>query len=142
MATTGQTYTVRAYPAADSTQALGSHVLSGSCPNRRLEARGISVLPLVVRTEEQECVGLLRDISQTGLFFYCSLSPRVGSEVEVLIRPSAADPSVAVRCRCRVVRIEASVPGAATGVGVAIEEYLGEAAQAEAAIADSMGMSS
>jgi len=95
------------------------------------------VLPVVVRAEEQENVGLLRDISQTGMFFYCSLSPSVGSQVEVVIRPSLADPSVAVRCRCRVVRVEPSLPGAATGVAVAIQEYLGEEAQAECAVADS-----
>ncbi len=141
MATTGHTYTVQAYPAADSVEAPPSGVLYGSNPNRRLEARGICVLPLAVQTGERECVGLLRDISQTGMFFYCSLRPAVGSEVEVVIRPSVEDSRVAVRCRCRVVRTETSVPGAAIGVGVAIQEYLGEEAQAEAAVADSTIMS-
>ena len=140
MATTGQTYTVNAYPVAESTVVRRNGVLFGSYPNQRLEPRGIAVLPVAVRAHGQECVGLLRDISQTGMFFYCSLSPAVGSDIEVVIRPSVADTSVAVRCRCRVVRIEATLPGAATGVGVAIEEYLGEGAQAEAAVADSTVM--
>jgi hypothetical protein len=133
MATTGQTFTVHAYPVADSTVVRRNGVLYGNYPNERLEPRGLVVLPVVVRAEAEECVGLLRDISQTGMFFYCSLSPAVGSDIEVLIRPSVADPSVAVRCRCKVVRVETNLPGAATGVGVAIGEYLGEATQAEAA---------
>lgn len=140
MATTGQTYTVHAYPVKNSTEVRRNGVLLGSCPNQRLEPRDIAVLPVVVRAEGQECVGLLRDISPTGMFFYCSLSPAVGSDIEVVVRPSVADSSVAVHCRCRVVRIEARLPGAATGVGVAIEEYLGEGADAEAAIADSTVM--
>jgi hypothetical protein len=142
MATTGQTYTVQNYPVTDSTVVRRNGVLNGSYPNQRLEARGLAVLPVVVRAEGQESVGLLRDISQTGMFFYCSLSPEVGSDIEVVIRPSVADADVAVRCRCRVVRAEASLPGAATGVGVAIEEYLGDAGQAECAMADSTVMSS
>ena len=133
MATTGQTFTVHAYPVADTTEVRRNGVLYGSYPNQRLEPRGLAVLPVVVRAQAEECVGLLRDISQTGMFFYCSLSPAVGSDIEVVIRPSVADPSVAVRCRCKVVRVEANLRGAATGVGVAIEEYLGEGAQAEAA---------
>lgn len=137
MATSGQIYTVDTYPVSDSTVVRRNDVLYGSCPNQRLEPRGLAVLPVVVRAEEQENVGLLRDISQTGMFFYCSLSPAVGSQIEVVIRPSLADPSVAVRCRCRVVRVEPSLPGAATGIAVAIQEYLGEEAQAECAVADS-----
>lgn len=93
-------------------------------------------MPAVIRADGRENVGLLRDISQTGMFFYCSLRPAVGSTIEVLLRPSAADPMVLVRCRCRVVRIEPGAAGAATGIGVAIEEYLGEAAQAEADAAE------
>ncbi len=141
MATTGQTYRVQAYPSTDSTEVRRNGVLYDGYPNRRLELRGICVLSLKVRTGERENVGLLRDISQTGMFFYCSLNPAVGSQIEVTIRPSMADSRIVVRCRCRVVRIEASVPGAATGVGVAIQEYIGEEAQAEAAIADSTVMS-
>ena len=98
-------------------------------------------MPAVIRAGGQDNVGLLRDISQTGLFFYSSLSPAVGSQVEVLLRPSAADSTVVVRCRCRVVRTEPSAAGAATGVGVAIEEYLGEAAQAEADMVEERGLS-
>ena len=142
MATTGQTYSVQAYPATDATEVRGKGVLYDGYPNRRLEPRGICVLSLKVQTAEHESVGLLRDISQTGMFFYCRLSPAVGSEIEVTIRPSVADSRIVVRCRCRVVRIEASVPGAATGVGVEIQEYLGEEEQAEAAVTDCAEFSS
>jgi hypothetical protein len=126
MATSGQTYTPGSYPVSESEIVRRNGVLHGTYPNQRLEERGLAVLPVVVRREADESVGLLRDISQTGMFFYSSLKLAVGSEIEVVIRPTAADPSVTVRCRCRVVRIENSVPGAATGAGVAIEEYLSE----------------
>lgn len=136
MATSEQIRTIPAYPGSDSIEVRRTGVLQGTYPNQRLEARGLAVLPVVVRAETQEVVGLLRDISQTGMFFYCNLTSEVGSEIEVLIRPSVADSSVVVRCRCRVVRVEPSLPGAATGIAVAIQEYLGEAAQAECAVAD------
>lgn len=127
---------IPSYPVGDSVEVRRTGVLDGTYPNQRLETRGLAVLPVVVRADTQESIGLLRDISQTGMFFYSNLTPKVGCEIELLLRPSPADPSVVVRCRCRVVRTEPSVPGAATGVGVAIEEYLGEAAQAECAVAD------
>ena len=137
MATSEQICVIPSYPVGDSVEVRRTGVLQGTYPNQRLEARGLAVLPVVVRAETKDIVGLLRDISQTGMFFYCNLSPEVGSELEVLIRPSAGDPSAVVRCRCKVVRVESSLPGAATGIAVAIQEYLGEAAQAECAVADS-----
>jgi hypothetical protein len=133
---------VRTYPVMESAAVRRNRFLYGSYPNQRLEPRGLAVLPVVVRAAAQESVGLLRDISQTGMFFYSSLSPAVGSDVEVMIRPSVADSRVTVRCRCRVVRLESSMSGAATGVGVAIEEYLGDSSQAECTVADSTVFSS
>ena len=135
MATSEQIYAIPIFSVAGAADASGEFNSSPRV-NQRLEPRGLAVMPAVIRAGGQEYVGLLRDISQTGMFFYCSLSPVVGSTVEVLLRPSAADPTVVVRCRCRVVRTEPSRAGAATGVGVAIEEYLGEAAQAEADAAE------
>ena len=136
MATSEQIYAIPAISDANAAVFAGDLEYGDPRPNQRLEPRGLAVMPAVIRADGQENVGLLRDISQTGMFFYCSLSPVVGSTVEVLLRPSAADPTVVVRCRCRVVRTEPSRAGAATGVGVAIEEYLGEAAQAEADAAE------
>jgi hypothetical protein len=136
MATSEQIYAIPTFSAAGAEVAPDDF---NPCParlNQRLEPRGLAVMPAVIRADGQENVGLLRDISQTGMFFYCSLNPPVGSKVEVLLRPSAADPAVAVRCRCRVVRTEPSRAGAATGIGVAIEEYLGETARAEADAAE------
>lgn len=136
MATSEQIYAIPAISDANAAVVAGDLEYGDPRPNQRLEPRGLAVMPAIIRADGQENVGLLRDISQTGMFFYCSLSPAVGSAVEVLLRPSAADPTVVVRCRCRVVRTELSRGGAATGVGVAIEEYLGEAAQAEADAAE------
>jgi hypothetical protein len=136
MATSEQIYAIPTFSAANEVAGPGTFNGCGPRPNQRIEPRGLAVMPAVVRADGQDNVGLLRDISQTGMFFYSSLRPSVGSEVEVLLRPSAADPTVVVRCRCRVVRTEPSTAGAATGVGVAIEEYLGAAAQAEADAAD------
>lgn len=135
MATSEQIYAIPTFSAAGAGLASGDFNPPPRV-NQRLEPRGLAVMPAVVRAEGQDNVGLLRDISQTGMFFYCGLSPAVGSTVEVLLRPSAGDPTVVVRCRCRVVRTEPSRAGAATGVGVTIEEYLGEAAQAEADAAE------
>ena len=89
--------------------------------NRRRESsRQFTVLPLTIKADGREHVGLLRDISRGGMFFYTGLTPEVGSEFEVVINASRINRSATAHCRCRVIRVEPHRAGAATGVGVAI----------------------
>ena len=82
------------------------------------------MLPVVVRAEGRDCVGVLRDISVAGMFLYASIPAVVGTDIQVTIKPCAADPDLMVNCRGRVVRVESHEGGAATGLAVAILGYL------------------
>ena len=44
--------------------------------------------------------GLLRDVSTAGMFFYAKITPEIGSELRVLVHPSAADCGVTICCKC------------------------------------------
>ena len=81
------------------------------------------VLPLAVEVAGRGHIGLLRDISSAGIFFYSKALPRVGSQIRLILNVSALDPAIIVCCICRVVRVVPGLGGAATGVGVTIEAY-------------------
>jgi len=96
------------------------NVVSTSAPR---PPRGFAVLPLAVSAAGQDHVGLLRDISNTGMFFYSKVILTIGSEIHLVVNVSSVDPELTVRCKCRVVRVDPGLAGAATGVGVTIEGY-------------------
>ena len=91
--------------------------------HQRRAPRGFAVLPLAVSAAGQDHVGLLRDISNTGMFFYSKVILTIGSEIHLVVNVSSVDPELTVRCKCRVVRVDPGLAGAATGVGVTIEGY-------------------
>ena len=90
----------------------------------RTARRGQAFLPVTIMTAAgDKSVGLLRDVSTAGMFVYSNLTPDVGSELRVIVHPSATDCGVTVCCKCKVVRVEAGMAGSATGIGVTIEGY-------------------
>jgi PilZ domain len=68
-----------------------------------------------------EVSGVTRDVSPAGAFFYCELTPKVGSEIELMFNLPAelVKDSAQVLCRGRVVRVEPT--GGSSKVGVAVE---------------------
>ena len=88
--------------------------------HQRRAPRGFAVLPLAVSAAGQDHVGLLRDISNSGML---KVIPTIGSEIHLVVNVSSVDPELTVRCKCRVVRVDPGLAGAATGVGVTIEGY-------------------
>ena len=72
---------------------------------------------------------MLRDVSTVGMFVYSNLTPDVGSELHVIVHPSATDCGVTVCCKCKVVRVETGLAGSATGIGVTIEGHDANAAK-------------
>ena len=60
----------------------------------RLASRGFAVLPLTISAHGRHYVGLLRDISSGGMFFYSKINPYVGAEIQLVISVSAADPDL------------------------------------------------
>ena len=88
--------------------------------HQRRAPRGFAVLPLAVSAAGQDHVGLLRDISNSGML---KVIPTIGSEIHLVVNVSSVDPGLTVRYKCRVVRVDPGLAGAATGVGVTIEGY-------------------
>ncbi len=72
--------------------------------------------------------GLMRDVSDTGMFFYSDISPACGSELHFEFKLSqGGTDSVWLACQGRVVRVEQPTPGAAVGVAISVQrrEVLG-----------------
>jgi hypothetical protein len=60
---------------------------------------------------------LLRDMSDTGLFFYCKLEPPAGAQVTVRFNMIADGEPSRMMLHGTVVRV-VRYPGAATGIGI------------------------
>ena len=82
-----------------------------------------------VTPECQDKIGLIRDMSASGIFFYSNFLPEIGSSVTLsfTIPPSdnnAHDEDTAgeVTCTGKVVRVVKFSAGAATGVAIRLEE--------------------
>jgi len=99
--------------------------------NRRVAHRFPLELPVQIRVtaagSSERVPGKTRDISRTGLYFFSAQRLHAGSDVEVVLTlPPKILPrgEAQVRCRCRVVRVEASANGKpASGAAATIDDY-------------------
>ena len=84
----------------------------------RSSPRAFVILPATISfgSDGEHHAGLIRDISQTGIFFYCDVKPELESEVNVVVRVGEA---AAIAYKGKVVRVEE--PSARAAVGVAIQ---------------------
>ena len=73
----------------------------------RSSPRAFVILPATISfgNDGQHHAGLIRDISQSGIFFYCEVKPELQSEVNVVVRVGEA---AAIAYKGRVVRVERS----------------------------------
>lgn len=75
---------------------------------------------------QRRIVGVTRDISTTGLFFYANVRPGEGSRLELIltlpVEITHAE-TVPVFCVGRVVRVEPNDVAGTVGVAVEIERY-------------------
>ena len=85
----------------------------------RSSPRAFVILPATISfgNDGQHHAGLIRDISQSGIFFYCEVKPELQSEVNVVVRVGEA---AAIAYKGRVVRVEEPSAGAAVGVAIQI----------------------
>jgi len=85
----------------------------------RSSPRAFVILPATISfgSDGEHHAGLIRDISQTGIFFYCDGKPELRSEVNVVVRVADA---AAIAYKGRVVRVEEPSAGAAVGVAIQI----------------------
>lgn len=75
----------------------------------------------IVTSEEDglEQQALLRDLSESGVFYYCKFEPKLGSSVSVRFNSTNEGEISRMLVRGEVVRI-VRYPGAATGVAIAV----------------------
>lgn len=93
-----------------------------SMPDQRRSPRTPVCLSAIVTSaapERMEQPVLLRDVSDSGVFFYCKFEPALGSEVSVRFNMIAEGEQQRMLVHGNVVRI-VRYPGAATGVAVAL----------------------
>ncbi len=96
-----------------------------TAPDQRSTLRSFVGTAFVLTLKDgdpRQHVGLIRDVSEQGMFFYSDLNPACGSELDfefTLPRPETQP--VWVACKGRVVRVEHPAPGAAIGVALSIQ---------------------
>ena len=85
----------------------------------RSSPRAFVILPATISfgSDGEHHAGLIRDISQTGIFFFCDVKPELRSEVNIVVRVADAAP---IAYKGRVVRVEEPLVGAAVGVAIEI----------------------
>jgi PilZ domain len=99
--------------------ALRHAVMLGTHGEQRRGIRLLTTAPAVMHHSEERHVGLVRDLSSTGLFVYSDFTPRIGTELKITVRLSRDNHKTAVFvCKGTVVRVEGSRNGSAVGIGI------------------------
>src|SRR5437660_3040052 len=65
-------------------------------------------------------LGMMRDLSRDGIFFYSDFKPPVGSRLTVYVVLS--EPRRKLTCRATVMRVEQIARGAAPGIAARLEQ--------------------
>jgi hypothetical protein len=88
--------------------------------SRRDKSRTLLILPVSVRMGYNDYVGIVRDVSASGMFLYSNFRPPIGAEVELNVTlPAPAYPQRVIY-RGIVVRLTTGVTGAAVGIGLSL----------------------
>jgi PilZ domain len=104
-------------PAMPRAHALMNHSMEDQRRAPRTPVCMSAIVSTVPDTFEQPA--LVRDMSESGLFFYCKFEPALGSEISVRFNTVEEGETERVLVRGNVVRI-VRYPGAATGVGIVL----------------------
>src|SRR5215469_813490 len=94
----------------------GVNVMAFSHTTQRSSKRSFIVCPISLSFESGAAHGILRDISQNGMFFYSNFKPPLQSSINFSLRLGKKH----INGSGEVVRVEQSTPGAAIGVAVRI----------------------
>ena len=107
---------------SDQRMSLRHAVMLGTHGEQRRALRLLTTAPAIIFLEDERHIGLVRDLSSTGLFVYSDFSPTPGTELKMTIRISREkNKSTLFLCTGKVVRIENSHNGAAVGIGLKFE---------------------
>jgi len=110
---------------AQSNTAVRESWMMNGFPVQRAARRVTMHLPVTVTLNEggPTHLGITRDLSRCGLFFFSKFIPQSDSVLEITLRlpPVLALDRIALKCRGRVMRAEQVTDGAAVGIAVAVE---------------------
>ena len=86
---------------------------------RRSSPRAFIVCPIALTCEAGTAHGILRDISENGMFVYSNFRPQLESTTNFSLRLGEKE----IRGSGEVIRVEQRSPGAAVGIAVRISSY-------------------
>jgi len=93
-------------------------------PDQRRATRYLITASADIKHDSGKHVGLVRDLSATGLFVYSNFKPSCGDELQLQIGLwNLTAEKIAVTCRGKVVRVEQPASGAAIGIAISISSY-------------------
>ncbi len=95
----------------------------GWTQGQRASRRTLVVAPCVIFFRDQRHVGLIRDISSTGLFAYSDFTPGLGETLRIVLTERTETGTKTVSCHGMVVRVENKGSGSATGVALQVGGY-------------------
>lgn len=102
--------------------ALRHAVMLGTHGEQRSATRLLTTAPAVIYLDGQRHVGLVRDLSDSGLFVYSDFAPADGAQLKITVQLGhTKTKTFAFVCAGRVVRTEQAHTGAATGIAVEFE---------------------
>ncbi len=90
-------------------------------PIRRIAWLTFEALP------DHERVGLVKDISARGIYFYSDFDPGIGDLLEFLVEFLSGSETVRLHLKGEVVRVEKAAPGFACGVAISFYSRIGRA---------------
>lgn len=104
-------------------------MLGAECEQRNGDRR-LTTMPATIIANGRRHIGLVRDLSESGLFVYSDFEPACGNLLQLTLKLKQVDGSnLNLECTGHVVRVEAAIIGAAVGIAVKLDEVsLGEKA--------------
>jgi hypothetical protein len=97
-------------------------MMLGTLQDERGAIRALLTAPAVVVSDGQRHLGMVRDLSLSGVFFYTEFEPSPGSSVQLEITLTK-DGTKTLLCRGNVVRVVRAAAGSALGVAVQAFQY-------------------
>src|SRR5215472_954193 len=97
----------------------GVNVMAFSHSTQRSSPRSFIVCPISLTFEAGTAHGILRDISENGMFVYSNYRPQLESTINFSLRLGEKH----ITGSGDVIRVEQSSPGAAIGIAVRFSSY-------------------
>src|SRR5215471_18489115 len=91
-------------------------VMTTAYTHRRSSPRALVLCPIAVTFQSSTIHGIVRDISEQGIFFYLNSKPALNSSISFTLRM----PNKSITGTGEVIRVEQAAPGAAVGVAIRI----------------------